>query len=742
MRHFVPSVLLGALAAASLACQDLPIAGDPTDTDTLARTCVDEPVPTDAHPRLLVTADRKADLIARMTTPPLDVVTAQIEAAAQATPTPIDANVWSAGANGDNADIAMNSALLGWLRDDPALTRRAADLLLAMPANYETNTDWDVDIGMPSPLIGYAVTWDLLAASGQVTEGELAQMRQTLLTVTGGFFDQFLNDDVHRRAVLGVAQNNHPIRAASAIGAVALLFPDAPDADVWLNWATSEVAYLLGPDGRYLQADGGVSEGPFYYSFAYVAAMPFLIAMDNAHPADRCLHTDCRNRNPIDPWLVTDCVDGAPFVFPDLLRTDPILKSMEWSLSMRLPNGYRNAMDDAHLRVSNGTALLTAWHQAPWLMWDFMHPAEGEVATMDWGMDLRPWHLAYLDPTQAPVEPNWKSRFFRDTGHAFLRTGWGHDDLWGMLVAEAGPSRKTLHDHVDGLQFTVAAYDEVMLMDSGYFKPNDFTLPETSHPQSHNVLLIDGKGAPDKGLLTAFGDTDAFLEHPIDGGWISAAEARESYEGHTIVRTLALVRDGWFVVSDTVTADAAGDHAYRWRVHPYAGGDTMGTVAIDGDTLHVVRNASRLDVHLASTLPGLAWEDVPRTKDFAAPHVHDLDGLGHHAVLDGVVDGSAPGFLAILAPFKEGAAPVSVTAEDTPDHTAGWRVGEDFVFLRDPGAADTFTLSDGTVVETDARWGVVGLADGAVYLSRGTYVTVDGVRTDVDAADGVGVESP
>jgi hypothetical protein len=160
-----------------------------------------------------------------------------------------------------------------------------------------------------------------------------------------------------------------------------------------------------------------------------------------------------------------------------------------------------------------------------------------------------------------------------------------------MLVAEAGPSRKTLHDHVDGLQFTVAAYDEVMLMDSGYFKPNDFTLPETSHPQSHNVLLIDGKGAPDKGLLTAFGDTDAFLEHPIDGGWISAAEARESYEGHTIVRTLALVRDGWFVVSDTVTADAAGDHAYRWRVHPYAGGDTMGTVAIDGDTLHVVRNA-------------------------------------------------------------------------------------------------------------------------------------------------------
>lgn len=739
MRLLTPAALAGALALSSSGCQDPP-AGD--DTDTPAGVCVDEPVPTDAHPRLWVTADRKADLLARMGQAPLDVVTAQMEEVAARTPVALDPLLWDAGANGDNAEIAMNAAVLGWLRDDPTLTRRAADLLLAMPDNYETHTDWDIDISMPAPLIGYAVTWDLLAASGQVSEAELSQMRAALLSVTGKFFDDFLNDPVRRGAVLGVAQNNHPIRAASAIGTVALLFPDAPDADVWLNWATSEVAYLLGPDGRYLQADGGVSEGPFYYSFAYVAAMPFLIAMDNAHPGDRCLHTDCRNRSELDPWLVTDCVDGAPFVFPDLLRSDALLKSMDWSLSQRLPSGYRNSMDDAHLRVSNGTALLTGWHDAPYLLWDFTHPAEGQVATMDWGMDLRAWHLAYLDPAQTAAEPTWKSRFFPDTGHAFLRTGWSKDDLWGMLVAEPGPARKTLHDHVDGLQFTIAAYDEVLLMDSGYYKVNDFTLPETAHPESHNVLLIDGKGAPDKGLLTDFGDTDAFLEHTLDAGWISTAEARESYEGHTIVRSLALVREGWFVVADTVTADGPGTHRFQWRVHPYAGGDTDGTVGIDGDTLHVARHDARLDVHLASTLPGLVWHDVPRTLDLHAPHVHDLDGLGHHAVLDGLVDGAAPGFLSILAPFKAGAEPVAVTREDTPDHTAGWRVGDDFVFLRATDASDTFTLADGTEIQTDARWGVVGLNDGAVFLSRGSYVSVDGLRTDVDAADGVGVGSP
>src|SRR5690606_34456872 len=95
--------------------------------------------------------------------------------------------------------------------------------------------------------------------------------------------------------------------------------------------------------------------------------------------------------------------------------------------------------------------------------------------------------------------------------------------------------------------------------------------------------------------------------------------------------------------------------------------------------------------HLASTAPNLTLLEPPFRAE-RAPHVHlfGLDrALGHHAVMDGEVDAVAPGFLAVLAPYRtgdEGAeGPLAVDALDLGDGVAAFRVqtadGDDAVIL-------------------------------------------------------------
>ena len=94
-------------------------------------------------------------------------------------------------------------------------------------------------------------------------------------------------------------------------------------------------------------------------------------------------------------------------------------------------------------------------------------------------------------------------------------------------------------------------------MDPGYYKPNDLNNALTAHADSHNVILIDGQGAPDKGLLTDFGDTDAFLENTLDGTAFDYAEARQSYRDMT--------SSARWSSSATATRDRRSPHHHPYR---------------------------------------------------------------------------------------------------------------------------------------------------------------------------------
>ncbi|TNE86320.1 MAG: hypothetical protein EP330_21500 [Deltaproteobacteria bacterium] len=688
---------------------------------------------------LLVDEADRPTLLARIDTAPYDLVyDALVEEAAQDLRVPEADAPWDHSVHGHNADVAQAAAFLAWLHEDRVYAQIALDSFALLDGDVLSTDVGDVNIRVPHTTIAYTNAWDLLELGGfWPGEGTRADARERILEVADGTYERFHDDDIYRQVWLTPAQNNHPIRTVTAVGYPALRFPDHPESQAWSDWAASELAYLWGPDGQYVQPDGGVSEGPFYYGFALAPSLAYFAAMDRLHPDGLAATRDCINRSDLDPWTGHGCVDGEAFTFANPLYDPLFHATVDWSIGLRLPDGSRPPLADAYFNPLNGAALLTGFGGGGHTHWDWANNV-ARPYTMTHGLDLRPYHLTLVDPDVAPVEPPWTTRILPEAGTATFRSDWSEDARFLLLVAENGSARKTLHDHVDGTSFSLAAYGEYLLVDPGYYKPNSLNNAVTSAPEAHNVVLIDGVGAPDKGLLTNFGDTDSFLRHGEIGANLHYAEAHIAYEDATIERSVLMVDGRYFVVADRIDSQG-GPRTFGWRVGGHAGYGVGGSYELDGQRFNVERERAGLDVWLGSTA-GLPTLTEPPFVENQAPHVHQfaLDReVNHHVVVDGEVQGEAPDFLAVLAPYAVGAtgddAPLAVAAmTGLPAGWTGFVIGDDQVVLRDPTSTETATLPDGAELSTDAE--LVFLGSSGIARVRGATVLVDGV----ERADGAG----
>ena len=581
-----------------------------------------DPRPALTHPTLLVTPADRDLVLGRVDREPYATILARLRDHAAADLRDPDPVTWDHRAYGHNGCIAQSNAMLAWLYDDGAAAERAKAILLDLRPDVETNDTWDLNIRMPAPLMCHAAAWDLLMALGALSDAEMQQIEDTLTAITSNFYEEFVLTRAIRTITLGFSQNNHPIRTASAIGYVALAFPHHPESDRWLDWAVSELAYLLGENGQYIQSDGGVSEGPFYFGFGSEAAIGFLHALENVGIEDHVYRRDCINRRDVDPWQDHGCVSGEELTFADHLETDFYRSAQDWSIAIRLPSGQRPPFCDARLYTPGHAALLTGYGGPPHFLWDWMTNTE-EPMRMD--SPLLAQYLVSLDDTAPAEEPPYRNVFLPTAGNAVFRSGWDPEARWLMLVAENGAVRRTLHDHADGTSFSVAAYGDYLLTDTGYYKPDMLNNALTADPVAHNVILIDGVGAPEKGLLNDWGDADAFLENTLDGDALAWAEARQEYEETNIVRGVAFVRRRYFVIADRLGTERGDLREHRFRLHANAGLDLGYTFALGAEGLHVARESGGVHVFTSSTEGAVVWEEPPYTP-LMAPHVPRVRG--------------------------------------------------------------------------------------------------------------------
>jgi hypothetical protein len=680
-----------------------------------------QPTPTPAyepfHPHLSATPDARDTILARLDREPYSSILAEVVLRADSDIRDVEI-AWRSSEQNHNANAAAANAYLAWLYDDAAYAARSLEFLAAIRTDFENIDDWDINISMPHSLIAWTDAHDLLSGTDLADADALDAAEEAIVSVAHQFFSTFVLDDGTRTLLLGPAQNNHPIRTAVAIGYPALAFWDHPLSPSMRDWAFSEVDYLWGENGQYSLSDGGVSEGPFYSGYAWTPSLVIFGALESSG-RELELRRSCLNRNDADPWTDHGCIEGEEFTFNNPLRTERFQGFADWSMGLRLPWGMRPPREDSRFSAPNGVGLLTAFaDDASHYRWDWENNRDVPRRT-NHALDTKLRYLSWFDDSVVAAEPDFLSRVLPAAGEAVFRSSWDDDAVWGMLMGENGSARKTLHDHVDAMSFQVAAYGEYLLMDTGYYKPVDYNNARTANATGHNVVLIDGQGAPDKGLLTNFGDTDAWLEQELLGGSVEVAESRQSYEDSDLTRTMALVEHRFFVIADRITSERE-PREHRFRVHGWAGYDSGGTFTLGTDGARWERSAAGIDVYIGSR-DGDVVVELPPYEEARAPHTHEIEegrATTHHEVIDAVITAEAPDFLALLVPYRVGeAAPVVAWEGD-----AAW-VDDVLVVAREPGEG-SLTLAAGTL-ETDGEL-VILQPGGFAYCSRCTHVTWNG----------------
>ncbi len=679
------------------------------------------------HPSMYFTEDRRENIETHIASEPMASIYARIQEVAESELDDIDSADWDAKAHGKNGEIAAANAFLAWLNDDSSAAERALAAIERLESNWDDHIGWGINIRMPAPLIHYTAAWDLLKATPYFSEEDADGLQAKLTEITGQFFDAYVLDDSTRQLALTVTQNNHPIRTASAIGFVAVAFLEHPDAQNWLDWAVSELAYLMGPDGRYVQADGVISEGPFYFNYGFAPTLPFYIALENRVSIERTYHRNCIARSDVDPWAGHGCVDGEGFTYTNPMDTPLFRKILDWSLALRLPNGNRAPIGDSPLRDQSGQAIFTHFGGADYLYWDWASNPSKPYSVKG-GFELALTHLAYVEPLEDVGPPEWKNRFFIEGGMATFRSGWGSDDRVLILMGENGPARKTVHDHTDGTSFVLAAYGDLLLTDTGYYKPNSLQNAVTAASGAHNLILIDGEGAPPKGLLNDWGDADAFIENTHDGIKLAYAESRQSYQDTMVTRAVAFVRERYFIIADRLESPEDRERTYQFRLHAYAGYDLDGTVTLETHGPRIERSSGGLAVYTQASQGTCTLEEPPFTEN-ALPHVHKLDGsAAHHTVTDSIATGRAPDFLTVLAPYKVGVSegpdqPLDVTPIETTNGVAWQIAGDghvDIAWVRETGAPGQLETASGQTIQTDAAFVFLSLDGAQSLMARGT----------------------
>lgn len=437
------------------------------------------------------------------------------------------------------------SALVALVGEDEIIAGKAVRAFDVWVAKVPPSTSPDFSRTTQGPALAYDWLAPLMdatrrAAARQWLVDRLIAYETRLADVSYGF----------QEGVAEERDNNWVPHGMGAFGPAALAIEDEPGfrEEWWTKPRTSMNDFIQHGIG----AEGAPAELLHYFAYGMWQGSYFAAAMAKrgepilSHPhlsnVPRWWTAD------MYPWgrdwgALQDTRDfwtGVPAVYHLLRLAYPNDPLMRWV--------YKNYMDAPVQQADHLSALLWASEEDP-----------SEDALTAAGLGLEP------------------SQFFLHSGLAYLRDGWGTDDVYFQFQSDQAMYGET-HAHADRNSFTLNGKGRVWIIDGAAWFP---------FSTGHNLVFVDGEAEgyfPQQGHVLAQGDggwaagimgdaKDAYdwrcaANPPDEPGWVEV-NGEWSYPHNPVqraFRTGTLVRGAhtYAVVSDDIRKDDAV-HEYSWE---------------------------------------------------------------------------------------------------------------------------------------------------------------------------------
>ncbi len=690
------------------------------------------------YPRLVMCPNEVAVARSRRSTWPYDGMYKLVKAEANKTlKTP--GKTYDQGIEGHNARVAKHAALIALLEKDAAMAQKAIDGVSRLQSNWVFGLGLgktDLFIRIVGPLQEGLEAFDMILGSGLATAAQRAAMEKALGAVAAKLYDMWVIGN--GGLLVKFCQNNYNTKMSTTLGLAALMLDTHKDRAEWLRFAATESNRFYG-DGKvdknlYLSAQGVCKEPPAYFNFGGRAALPFAILYEYMIGKGATYENHCS-------VSTIDCKDRK-LTLDGILHSPRFSEAFRWMARIQMPDGRRPSIDE-------GVTHETPPYGALWYyvdkdvvpLWDHVFARSGDAL---YDRARAGTYMARVDFSRAPkaVPIQGLTQDLHKSGQVIFRSSWKKDAVYAVVLGEAGLMRSLVHNHADATSFQLYAYGEHLAMDTGYFEPpgedSMKTRALTVGPEAHNLILVDGKGAPSPTPVRA-GDVDAVMGKVVDRtGGPDHVEVKATYQGVSFSRSVVFASERYLVVADR--AEASKAHEYSWRLHGFGGGSSIrknyevGTFTLNSDSAVWARSKARLKLALDSS------HGAPKLKTGTFPHEFRGGWEGYHSYVDGVVSSTASApkvsFLAVVFPQKAKAAfPAMAACDAGADAACLTVVGQGIKDLAVTGAGGVTRAVAATgfdKLQTDAALCWLSVAsDGSVsraLIKGGTSLVYGGTK--------------
>ncbi len=178
-----------------------------------------------------------------------------------------------------------------------------------------------------------------------------------------------------------------------------------------------------------------------------------------------------------------------------------------------------------------------------------------------------------LDETQAvSLDRLPAARLFRDIGTVFMHSHYTQAEENVRLEFRSSPYGGIGHSHADQNSFHIIAFNEPLLLDSGYYTPygDPHHRGWSTQTKAHNTLLVDGTGQP-WGDTRGYGQIRYFEQND---DWVyakgSAATAYRDVSLKRFDRHVVWLRGSevqTYVIFDSLESGDGQKHRFDWLLH-------------------------------------------------------------------------------------------------------------------------------------------------------------------------------